>query len=87
MNYASKPLELVLVIVHSKVKHLLPKVTDEALAATVKPKLDKIEEGIESPKTKGLKTSKDKIKDALTPLFISSSFENLFSNGKQILET
>ena len=47
MNYVSKPLELVLRIVHSKVaKHLLPKVTDEALAATVKAKLDKIEEGI-----------------------------------------
>ena len=47
---------------------VLPEVTDEALAASSKPKIDKIEEGIEILKAKCLNTSNHKIKGALTKL-------------------
>lgn len=55
---ATKPITLILGIVHSKLaKSVAPQLMDETLASSVKPALDRIGEGIQDLKIKDLKLS------------------------------
>ena len=66
---ATQSLSFILGIVHSKLaKHAAPHVMDEQLTKTIRPALERIEDGIEQLKLKDLKLSQDQMKSLIVRL-------------------
>ena len=79
---ATKPLYLILGIIHSRLaKHVGPRVLDERLSTSIKPALQRIGEGIRELKMKDLKLSQDQLQSLLVRLENKFSGESL-RNGQ-----